>query len=328
MVFTEHTGLQNLYTMLRYCLNEAECRRTLIARSFGEKWRPQDCNAHCDICKRFTDSSRPCSTSEQFVTSEDVSECCRALIEVVEQAQAKEKRLTALKVVDALQGGRHRRSSSHAQVQSSSGEKCERILVHALLEGVLKEEFHFTPYSTISYMGLGRKAKAVKNGFLKVVMKSVKVESCEKLTKPAGILTARTAEAKGPSLMGELGKGEEQSTSCASANLEAKTLYQSKDVGVGAPGSRHSSDESDKGMRLQRTGMGLTKTKKRKLPPTFVNSDSEHVSKKKMPKSVQRCQLPKKALATGPLSEPVRIRRSLTPHQRKDDSVVIELDSD
>ena len=326
MVFTEHTGLQNLYSMLRYCLNEAECRRTLIARSFGEKWQPQDCNASCDICERFTESSRPCSTSEQFVTSEDVSECCRALIEIVEQAQAKEKRLTALKVVDALQGGRKRRSSSsHSQVQSSSGEKCERILVHALLEGVLKEEFHFTPYSTISYMGLGRKAKAVKNGFLKVVMKSVKVE---KLTKPAGILTARTAEEKGPSLIGKLGKGDEQSTSCASASLEVKTLYQSKDVSVGAPGSCHSSNELDKDMRLQRTGMGLTKTKKRKLPPTFVDSDSEHVSKKKMPKSVQRCQLPKKALATGPLSEPVCIRRSLTPPQRKDDSVVIELDSD
>ncbi len=51
MVFTEHTGLQNLYTMLRYCLNGSECRRALIARSFGERWRASDCLEACDVCK-------------------------------------------------------------------------------------------------------------------------------------------------------------------------------------------------------------------------------------------------------------------------------------
>ena len=50
MVFTEHTGLRNLYAMLRYCLNKAECRRAVIARSFGEKWTESDCNRSCDIC--------------------------------------------------------------------------------------------------------------------------------------------------------------------------------------------------------------------------------------------------------------------------------------
>lgn len=51
MVFTEHTGLQNLYTMLRYCLNGVECRRAVIARSFGERWQASDCKAACDVCK-------------------------------------------------------------------------------------------------------------------------------------------------------------------------------------------------------------------------------------------------------------------------------------
>ena len=37
-----------------------------------------------------------------------------------------------------------------------------------ILEGILKEEFHFTPYSTISYVALGRKSAAVKSGHLTV----------------------------------------------------------------------------------------------------------------------------------------------------------------
>jgi len=339
MVFTEHTGLQNLYTMLKYCLNETECRRVLIARSFGEKWHPQDCTATCDICTRLpsaTNESQQCSTSEQFVTSEDVSECCRALIEIVEQAQAKEKRLTALKVVDALQGRRAgHSSSSRVPVQSYSSEKCERVLVHALLEGVLKEEFHFTPYSTISYMGLGRKAKAVKNGLLKIVIKSVKVDPCEKQIKPAQKVTPRKAKAKNHSLKRWDSKREEQSqksTRDASTTLEEKDLHHSKDFGAGActPGSHHSPDKSGEDMGLRQTGMGLTRAEKRKLPPSFADSDSdsEYVSKKKMPKSVQRCQLPKKHLSTALLSEPVCMYGSLASPHGKEDSVVIELDSD
>lgn len=339
MVFTEHTGLQNLYTMLKYCLNETECRRALIARSFGEKWHPQDCKATCDICTRLpsaTTESQQCSTSEQFVTSEDVSECCRALIEIVEQAQAKEKRLTALKVVDALQGRRAgHSSSSRVPVQSYSSEKCERVLVHALLEGVLKEEFHFTPYSTISYVGLGRKAKAVKNGLLKIVIKSVNVDLCEKPIKLAQKVTPRKAKAKNPSLKRQDSKREEQSqkrTSDASTTLEEKDLHHSKGFGAsaGTPGSHHSPDESGKDLGLRQTGMGLTRAEKRKLPPSFADSDSdsEYVSKKKMPKSVQRCQLPKKHLATALLSEPVHMYGSLASPHGKEDSVVIELDSD
>ena len=36
--------------MLNCCLNEAECRRALIKKSFGEKWQPTDCLQQCDIC--------------------------------------------------------------------------------------------------------------------------------------------------------------------------------------------------------------------------------------------------------------------------------------
>ena len=34
-------------------------------------------------------------------------------------------------------------------------DQCDSILAYLLLEGYLKEDFHFTPYSTISYIVLG-----------------------------------------------------------------------------------------------------------------------------------------------------------------------------
>lgn len=58
--------------------------------------------------------------------------------------------------------------------ESSVRDCCEVALIHCILEGVLKEEFHFTPYSTISYIGLGRKAVAVKRGMLKVRMRTAR----------------------------------------------------------------------------------------------------------------------------------------------------------
>ena len=39
------------------------------------------------------------------------------------------------------------------------GEEAERILVHLILEQVLEEEFHFTAYSTITYLKVGQKGR-------------------------------------------------------------------------------------------------------------------------------------------------------------------------
>ncbi len=89
------------------------------------------------------------------------------MINTIEVAQGKGDRLTGLKVVDGWKGIRGKGSLANTSVES-----CERVLVHCILEGVLKEEFHFTPYSTISYVGLGRKAVSVKNGMMKVRMKT------------------------------------------------------------------------------------------------------------------------------------------------------------
>lgn len=41
---------------------------------------------------------------------------------------------------------------------------CERLIVHMLLQGVLKQKFRANPYGTTAYLIGGPKAGAVKSG--------------------------------------------------------------------------------------------------------------------------------------------------------------------
>ena len=251
MVFTEHTGLQNLYTMLKYCLNETDCRRSLIARSFGEKWQPQDCHTSCDVCKRLI-REVPGKEDTESIQKEDISECCKALIRVIEQAQSKQNRLTALKVVDAWKG--QQGSSSLKALPRIPVERCEKILISALLDGVLKEEFHFTPYSTISYIGLGRKAVAVKNGMLKVTIKSARLPG---VTTSHAALAADSQSEKGGKSTRKTGMSSKGKTSMRAVSGGWKDKA--------ATSSTFDFDGEQEGVRGKR---------KRKLPMTICGDDS------------------------------------------------------
>ena len=44
--------LDLLSKSVSYCINEAECRRVLLLRYFGENFDPKGCNKTCDNCRR------------------------------------------------------------------------------------------------------------------------------------------------------------------------------------------------------------------------------------------------------------------------------------
>ena len=190
MFYVFCVGLQNLYTIVKYCLNRVQCRRSLIATSFEEQWKPEDCNNKCDVCQRLCSSSRSsdslsAKSGARYITvDDDVSGHCQSLVEIIEQAQQKQQRLTALKLVEAW-----KKKASNASVILPGEAACdadtrrEEIILRAIFEGVLKEEFHFTPYSTISYIGLGRKAAGVKKGVIRVTMKFVARETASSSSK-------------------------------------------------------------------------------------------------------------------------------------------------
>ena len=70
--------------------------------------------------------------------------------------------MTANKLVDAWCGqGQSSLRVRDVKTPYPSREDCERVIVDMLLEGVLREDFHFTPYSAISYLLPGPKAGCI-----------------------------------------------------------------------------------------------------------------------------------------------------------------------
>ena len=154
MVFSQKTGLSKLYEMVAYCNSDNQrCRRQIISEHFDEKWENTDCNSMCDSCK-----SRENGAIEQRLDAKIWADAAK---QILDQAKSGDIRVTASKLVDALLG----KGQANLKLIGwktpplhQSGVSCgvryvvETIVSNMLLEGYLKEDFHFTPYSTISYI--------------------------------------------------------------------------------------------------------------------------------------------------------------------------------
>lgn len=95
----------------------------------------------------------------------DITNYCKDIIRILEHASSLSERVTANKLVDAWCGkGQSNLRVRDVKAPDLSREDCERVIVDMLLEGVLREDFHFTPYSTISYLLPGPKAGLIHSG--------------------------------------------------------------------------------------------------------------------------------------------------------------------
>lgn len=148
MVFQDKVGLQNLYRMVAYCLDQSSCRRSLIATHFEETWTRSDCAEMCDHCRKFKESKQV-----------NIAPYCRQLYEIMIKAAQCETRLTALKLIDAWYGkGATTLRVASVPTPKFTRESGEAIVGHLLVTGYLQEDFHFSAYSTISYLKRGPKA--------------------------------------------------------------------------------------------------------------------------------------------------------------------------
>lgn len=153
MVFQDKVGLRNLYKVLAYCLDRTSCRRSLIATHFEETWRESDCVEMCDHCKK------PNVRKEV-----DVARYCRQLYQIMTKAVQNDARLTALKLVDAWYGkGTASLRVASVPVPKFARESAEAIVGYLLASGYLQEDFHFSAYSTISYLKRGPKSGLVND---------------------------------------------------------------------------------------------------------------------------------------------------------------------
>lgn len=146
MSFSEYGGLDNLYSMVKYCINGKDCRRVLISRHFAEVWDDTHCDKLCDRCF-FKDRVQ--------LPEQDITGHYQTLLAIIRRAQTLQTKLTALKLVDAWYhkgSPKNRLETPPPLLDRFIG---EQIVAHLLVNGYLKEDFQITPYSTFSYIVKG-----------------------------------------------------------------------------------------------------------------------------------------------------------------------------
>uniref|UniRef100_A0A1B6JNR2 ATP-dependent DNA helicase n=1 Tax=Homalodisca liturata TaxID=320908 RepID=A0A1B6JNR2_9HEMI len=153
MVFTQQTGLQCLYGMVEYCVDVHRCRREMIARHFDEVWDRADCDRMCDHCRMPREPKQV-----------DVTKHCRTVYKLLAHAASSDTKLTVQKLMDAWYGkGPAALKLTGISPPSFPRDTAENILAYLLINGYLKEDFHFTPYSTISYIRRGQLASKLED---------------------------------------------------------------------------------------------------------------------------------------------------------------------
>ncbi|XP_012944528.2 ATP-dependent DNA helicase Q1 [Aplysia californica] len=217
MVFTEQTGLNNLHGIVKYCTDVKSCRRSVIARHFGEVWDSGQCDRMCDHCKMVDAGGS--------VEQRDVTRLCGDLLTLLDAAAATDQRVTLAKLIDAWYG----RGASSLKVKSVpcpgvSQDKAERILAHMLVTGYLREDFHFTAYSTICYIVAGPKAKLLRNKVAKVVMDFTSKSGKSQQTK--GAATSSSSSSSSSSLSSPVSVSSSSSSSMLTNSCEKSSSGQ------------------------------------------------------------------------------------------------------
>ena len=147
MVFTERTGLENLYSIVSYCIDKKLCKRQLIAQHFRDQlWsKTGQCHQMCDICNRAQDQD---PSIEKLLEMNCLSEA-EIVLKILDKHSGKDKRLTANKLAE-LSSTEIKKSKD--SVNKLSREQTEQLIIELLLNQYLREEFSYTPYSTICYL--------------------------------------------------------------------------------------------------------------------------------------------------------------------------------
>lgn len=128
----------------------------MVAHHFGEVWNERDCVEMCDICVKQKQTNS---------IEKDVTQTCKGFIEMLETT---DQRMTAAKLVDSWKNSKVARNIS--KEERPTARQLEYMLALCLMRGVLREEYHFTPYNTISYTVKGARAHAVMNNRLTMQM--------------------------------------------------------------------------------------------------------------------------------------------------------------
>ncbi|XP_072254260.1 ATP-dependent DNA helicase Q1-like, partial [Pyxicephalus adspersus] len=94
----------------------------------------------------------------------DITDYCRDIVKILEQAHQIDEKLTPLKLIDAWLGkGATKLRVSQVLPPRLPREEMERIITHLLMQQYIREDFSFTAYATISYIKTGPKSNLLRN---------------------------------------------------------------------------------------------------------------------------------------------------------------------
>lgn len=150
MTFAETNGLRNAYSMVEYSIsNSKKCRRDLFSNYFTEVWNDRNCGKMCDNC--YYKSQNRNVVPPQM----DILVHYRTLLRILDKAHSMDIKLTALKLLDAWF---HKGPSKlRLEVPPPGIDRFfgEQIVAFLIINDYLREDFHYTAYSTISYIQKG-----------------------------------------------------------------------------------------------------------------------------------------------------------------------------
>ena len=93
------------------------------------------------------------------------------VLKILQNAQEIAERVTMIKLLEAWHGkGNKKLRVKDIPAPELTSIDCQRFLIQLILDGILNEDFHFTPFSTISYLVPGLRANNILAGKVSVSM--------------------------------------------------------------------------------------------------------------------------------------------------------------
>ncbi|KAF9427808.1 hypothetical protein BGZ94_004099 [Podila epigama] len=185
LCISEPEGITNVYGMIRYAQDLRTCRHQMFDLHFSKhlSTRLSPCG-FCDNCK----------LDKSLITSEDMRVQVRSICLLLDKLKDTNERVTMNKLIETWRGvgplrllAKAVREEHGIEVAPKRANKddYERIINHLIILGYLREDFHFTAYSTLSYIVNGPKSRAFLEGRSVSTLPKVMVDFCHDPTRIA-----------------------------------------------------------------------------------------------------------------------------------------------
>ncbi|KFH69501.1 hypothetical protein MVEG_04313 [Podila verticillata NRRL 6337] len=178
LCISEPEGLTNVYNMVRYAHDLRRCRHQTFDIHFS-KSLTTDLPA-CGFCDN-------CKLDKSLIQTENFQSEVRSLCLLLDRLKDVNERVTLNKLVEVWRGvGSLRmiakvvREEHNFEVvpKRTNKDDYERIINYLILNEYLREDFHFTAYSTLAYIVNGRKARGFLTDRPLSTLPTVKIDFC------------------------------------------------------------------------------------------------------------------------------------------------------